>query len=119
VLFRNGRRSVSAESSEQYSQAKTESWLQEKYKGWLIMRTSLKRCVWVLAVGIGLSGSAVLAVGSPYQDRDYSKTKTYQQGVREGQSDHARNLDHSKKRHFKKDDDQKAYEAGYQKGRGN
>jgi hypothetical protein len=27
------------------------------------------------------------------------------------------NKDHSKKRHFKKDDDQKAYEAGYQQGR--
>ena len=26
------------------------------------------------------------------------------------------NKDHSKKRHFKKDEDQKAYEAGYQKG---
>jgi len=27
--------------------------------------------------------------------------------------------DHYRKRHFKKDDDQKAYEAGYQKGHGN
>ena len=50
---------------------------------------------------------------------DYSKNKRYQQGMREGQSDHAHNLDHSKKRHFKKDEDQKAYEAGYQKGHGN
>jgi len=39
--------------------------------------------------------------------------------MHEGQSDHAHNLDHSKKRHFKKDEDQKAYEAGYQKGHGN
>ena len=39
--------------------------------------------------------------------------------MREGQSDRAHNLDHSKKRHFKKDEDQKAYETGYQKGRGN
>jgi hypothetical protein len=77
-------------------------------------------------VGLGVGGSAVQAVAAPfYQDlrqeqdheRDYSKYKTYQQGVREGRSDHARNQDHSKKRHFKKDDDNKAYEAGYQKGR--
>jgi hypothetical protein len=39
--------------------------------------------------------------------------------MREGQDDHAHNRDHSKKRHFKKDEDQKAYEAGYQKGHGN
>jgi hypothetical protein len=39
--------------------------------------------------------------------------------MKEGQSDRTHNLDHSKKRHFKKDDDQKAYEAGYQKGRNN
>ena len=38
--------------------------------------------------------------------------------MREGQDDHAHNRDHSKKRHFKKDEDQKAYEAGYQKGHG-
>jgi hypothetical protein len=39
--------------------------------------------------------------------------------MREGQNDHAHNRDHSKKRHFTKDEDQKAYEAGYQKGHGN
>jgi hypothetical protein len=39
--------------------------------------------------------------------------------MREGKDDQAHNRDHSKKRHFKKDDDQQAYEAGYQKGRGN
>jgi hypothetical protein len=87
------------------------------------MSMNLKHCVWVLAVavGIGISGGAVQATGAPLQDhgQDYSKSKTYQQGVREGQDDHAHNKDHSKKRHFKKDDDQKAYEAGYQKGRGN
>jgi hypothetical protein len=80
--------------------------------------------VWVaaLAAAIGIGGGAVRAVAAPYfddQGPDYSKNKTYQQGVREGQDDHAHNKDHSKKRHFKKDDDQKAYEAGYQKGRGN
>jgi hypothetical protein len=96
------------------------------------MRTSLRHGVWVLAVavGIGLAGGPVRAVAAPYfqdheqqrepqKEQDYSKNKTYQQGMREGRNDHARNLDHSKKRQFKKDEDSKAYEAGYQKGRGN
>jgi hypothetical protein len=95
---------------------------QNERKSINLMRMNLKPCVWVLAlaVGVGLGGSAVPAVGAPFQDhdQDYSKNKTYQQGVREGQADHAHNKDHSKKRHFKKDDDQKAYEAGYQKGHG-
>jgi hypothetical protein len=69
---------------------------------------------------MGISGGTVQAVGAPFQDHDqnYSKNKKYQQGVREGQDDHTHNRDHSKKRHFKKDEDQKAYEAGYQKGHG-
>lgn len=50
------------------------------------------------------------------QEQDYSKNKNYQQGVREGQDDRKHNLDHSKKRHFKKDEDQNAYETGYQQG---
>jgi hypothetical protein len=87
------------------------------------MRLNFKHCVWVLAiaVGIAIGGSTVQAVAAPLQDheQDYSKNKTYQQGMREGKDDHARNLGHSKKRHFKKDEDQKSYEAGYQKGRGN
>jgi hypothetical protein len=37
--------------------------------------------------------------------------------MREGESDRRQNKDHSKKRHFTKDEDQKAYEAGYQKSR--
>jgi hypothetical protein len=78
---------------------------------------------WVLAVGmgIGLGGGAAQIVAAPFfQDQpDYSKNAKYQQGVREGQADRVNNKDHSKKRHFKKDDDQKAYEAGYQQGRGN
>ena len=87
------------------------------------MRMNLKRSFWVLAIaaGIGISGGAAQAVGAPlYQDhdQDYSKEKTYQQGVREGQQDQANRRDHYKKRHFKKDGDQKAYEAGYQKGHG-
>ena len=86
------------------------------------MRMNLKRCVGVLAiaVGMGITGGVVQAVAAPFfqdHEQDYSKNKTYQQGMREGRSDHARSLDHSKKRHFKKDEDNKAYEAGYQKGR--
>jgi hypothetical protein len=88
------------------------------------MRMSLRHSAGVLAlaVGIGIGGSTVQAVAAPFfqdHDQDYSKNKTYQQGVREGQADHAHNRDHYKKRHFKKDEDQKAYEAGYQKGHGN
>jgi hypothetical protein len=83
---------------------------------------NLKRCVWVLAVTlIGTTGGVVrsAAVPSPQSqghDEDYSKNKNYQLGMREGRDDQAHNLDHSKKRHFKKDEDQKAYEAGYQQG---
>lgn len=95
------------------------------------MRMNFQHCVRVLAVtlGIGFSGGALPAVAAPLaqdhdqdsknKDRDYSNNRRYQQGVREGQDDHAHNRDHSKKRHFKKDEDQKGYEAGYQRGRGN
>ena len=82
---------------------------------------NLKRCAGILAVAvcIGYGGVTVQAVAAPFfQDHapDYSKNKTYQQGMREGKDDQAHNKDHSKKRHFKKDEDQQAYEAGYQKG---
>ncbi len=89
------------------------------------MKITLKRCSPILAVivGLGVGGTIVVpAVATPFfqdQERDYSKNRTYQQGVREGNDDRAHNRDHSKKRHFKKDEDQKAYEAGYQKARGN
>ena len=36
--------------------------------------------------------------------------------MRDGKDDKAHNKDHSRNRKFKKDDDQKAYEAGYQLG---
>jgi hypothetical protein len=88
------------------------------------MKVNLKSGIRILAVavGIGLGGGAVQAVGAPFfqdHDQDYSKNKTYQQGMREGQADRAHKRDHSKKRVFKKDEDQKAYEAGYQKGHSN
>lgn len=87
------------------------------------MKMNFKRCAGVLAiaVGMGIGGAAVRAVAAPFQDHapDYSKNKTYQQGMRDGKDDQTHNKDHSKKRHFKKDADQQAYEAGYQKGRGN
>jgi hypothetical protein len=66
----------------------------------------------VLAAALALGGITLHADDA----KDYSKSKQYQQGVKEGQYDHAHNLDHSKKRHFKKDEDNKAYEQGYQKG---
>jgi hypothetical protein len=86
------------------------------------VRTNLRQCVWILAMllGTGIVGGAVRVAAAPLpqasQDQDYSKNKNYQQGMNDGRDDRARNLDHSKKRHFKKDDDQKAYEAGYQMG---
>ena len=90
-------------------------------KGSLSMKINLRRslCALAVAAGVGMSGGMVQAVAAPLfqgQDQDYSKNKTYQQGVREGQDDSKHNKDHSKKRHFKKDEDQKAYEAGYQQG---
>ena len=89
------------------------------------MQLKAGHCVWTLAaiftVGIG-GGTARAATPYPQeehghdQDRgqDYSRNKNYQQGMRDGRDDRAHNRDHSKKRHFKKDDDQRAYEAGYQ-----
>jgi hypothetical protein len=83
---------------------------------------NLKQIVWIAAMtlGIGITGGTVRAATSPLpqeqHEQDYSKNKNYQQGMREGKDDQAHNKDHSKKRHFKKDDDQKAYEYGYQQG---
>jgi hypothetical protein len=86
------------------------------------MKMNWKHCVWILAVAVGIGiGGTAQAVGTPLfqdHDQDYSKNKTYQQGMREGRADQAHHRDHSKKRHFKKDEDQKAYEAGYQQGHG-
>ncbi len=88
------------------------------------MRLTLRHCIGVLALvtGLGITGVAAQAAGAPFfqdHDQDYSKNKQYQVGMHDGQNDLAHKRDHSKKRHFKKDEDQKAYEAGYQKGHGN
>ena len=86
------------------------------------MRTNLRQYVRVMAVAVGMSvsgGLALQASGAPLfqdHDQDYSKNKNYQTGMKDGRDDAAKNRDHYKKRHFKKDDDQKAYEAGYQQG---
>jgi hypothetical protein len=86
-------------------------------------RRNLRQGVLILAMVLGTSAiagtvrAAAFPVPQASQDQDYSKNKRYQQGMSEGRDDRAHNLDHSKKRHFKKDDDQKAYEAGYQVGR--
>src|SRR3984957_2932757 len=93
-------------------------------KGLKSMKINVRHGIWVLAiaVGVGMGGITVPAAGAPFfqdHEQDYSKNKNYQVGMRDGHTDHAHNKDHSKKRHFKKDDDQKAYESGYQKGRGN
>jgi hypothetical protein len=91
------------------------------------MKLNVKNGVWALAltIGVGIGASVSKAVATPLfqqeqrSEPDYSKDKTYQQGQRDGQADRKKNRDHSKKRRFKKDDDQRAYEAGYQKGRNN
>lgn len=86
-------------------------------------RLKVRQCIWVLAVvlGTGISGGAVRAATYPSsqdqaQNQDYSKNKNYKMGMRDGKDDKAHNKDHSRHRKFKKDDDQKAYEAGYQAG---
>jgi len=49
-------------------------------------------------------------------EQDYSKNKNYQIGLRDGKDDQVHSKDHSRKRKFKKDEDRKAYESGYQQG---
>jgi len=83
------------------------------------MRMHLKQCVWigVMALGIGITGGTVRVAASPSQEQheeDYSKNKNYKLGMRDGKDDFAHSRDHFRKRNFKVDDDQKAYEAGYQ-----
>jgi hypothetical protein len=87
------------------------------------MPTNLKQCVWILAavLSMGTTGLVVRAATPPAaqdqaREQDYSKNKKYEQGMREGQNDRKRSRDNSKKKHFKKDEDQRAYETGYQRG---
>jgi len=92
-----------------------------------LMRMNLKQFVWIVAMtlAIGITAGTVRVAASPSsqpqppaQTQDYSKNKNYQVGVRDGKDDKAHNKDHSRKRNFKKDEDQKAYETGYQYGSG-
>ena len=84
------------------------------------MSRNVKQCLGVLVVaaGFGVGVGTVQAVGAPFQEheQDYSKNKNYQVGMRDGKDDKVHNRDHFKKRNFKKDEDQRAYESGYQQG---
>jgi hypothetical protein len=89
-----------------------------------LMRASMNLKQWagvvVLTLGLGIIGSvarvAALPAPQDHHEEDYSKNKNYQLGMRDGRDDSAHKRDHSKKRKFKKDEDQKAYESGYQAG---
>ena len=99
--------------------------------GEMTFRNDVKKCVWVaaIALGIGMAGGGARAIASPapqehhddmeHHDQDYSNNKYYQMGMQDGRNDQMHNRDHYKKRHFKKDDDHNAYEAGYQAARNN
>src|ERR1700719_3633429 len=88
------------------------------------MRVGMKltQSLWIVAVAlfIGIPGAPVGVAASlapqEQHDQEYSKKKNYQLGMRAGRDDISHNRDHSKKRKFKKDEDQRAYEAGYQAG---
>lgn len=85
------------------------------------MRKNLKQCVWIGAMSLSIAitgGMARVAASSSQEqhEQDYSRNKNYQRGLHDGQDDQRHNRDHFKTRHFKKDDDQKAYESGYQEG---
>jgi hypothetical protein len=84
-----------------------------------------KPYVWVLAAMLGTAiaagpsrAVAFSPMNSEGQPQDYSKNKRYQQGVRDGKYDRAHHKNHSKRRHFKKAEDQRAYEAGYRQAYG-
>ena len=89
----------------------------------MLVRMNLRQCVWVLVVmlGTGVTVGTVRAAAPQSsedhaQNQDYSKNKNYQVGMRDGKDDKAHNRDHFKKRNFKRDEDQRAYESGYQQG---
>jgi hypothetical protein len=85
------------------------------------VRMNLRQSAWVLAVMLGTGvtvGTARAAAPQSSEDhaQDYSRNKNYQVVIRDGRNDKAHNRDHFKKRNFKKDEDQRAYESGYQQG---
>jgi hypothetical protein len=80
-------------------------------RGWLVAA--------VLTFGLSFGTARIVAAPLPQEhshDDDYSRNPRYQEGMRDGKDDSAHHRDHYKKRHFKKEDDQKAYEYGYQQG---
>lgn len=86
---------------------------------------NFKPYVWVLGamLGTAIAGGpmravAASAMNSAGQHQDYSNNKRYQQGVRDGKYDRAHHKKHSRRRHYKKAEDQRAYEDGYRHGRG-
>jgi hypothetical protein len=88
------------------------------------MGLRMKQWLWIVAMILcfGITGGALRVGASPLpqerHDQDYSrKNKNYKTGMRDGRDDTAHNRDHFKKRKFKKDEDQRAYEAGYDAGR--
>jgi hypothetical protein len=87
------------------------------------MKTNFKPGARILTISIGMivGGSAALVMAAPFFQEnvpDYTNNKIYRQGQHEGKNDLVKNKYHRRKRNFKIDDDQKAYEAGYQQGRG-
>ena len=86
------------------------------------LRMNFKHCVWIVAMTVcmGVTGGAARVTASPLpqeqHDQDYSRNKNYKTGMRDGRNDIAHNRDHSKRRKFKKDEDRRAYEAGYEAG---
>jgi hypothetical protein len=85
------------------------------------MQIGLKRCLWigVITVGLGITGAAPRMMASTPQEHQepyYTRNKNYQQGMKNGHDDFQHNREHYKTKKFKNDEDQKAYDAGYQGG---
>jgi hypothetical protein len=86
------------------------------------MGLRIKQWLWIMAMILcfGITGGAVRVAAASlpqeHHDQDYSRNKNYKTGMRDGHDDIAHNRDHFKKRKFKKDEDRRAYEAGYDAG---
>jgi hypothetical protein len=63
----------------------------------------------VLTVGLSFGTARIAAAPLPQEHShdDYSRNPRYQEGMRDGKNDLSHHRDHYKKRHFKRDDDQK------------